>query len=271
MQNFDNQQQKLDEALNTLKVNEQNQDAAKDMAARVAEVYGNAGQAAQGAQNASNQAAQSDATQMSSQAAFNANGDPNAADANINTDFSEEELAAQNEAISEELDPKEYIADLNAQISTLQGQLDIAKAENAKSRDQMLRAMAEAENVRKRAAQDVERERKYALEKFVRSLLPIYDALEKAVELTDKDNEATKATYEGVVNTLNLFIKEVGSFGVELIDPTGKPFDPNFHQAVTMVPSNDVPNNHVLSTMQKGFLLNGRVVRPAMVVVAKAV
>lgn len=262
MQNFDNQQpQDLDEAINTLKSQDKTQeaaaaDAAKDMAARVAEAYGTVGQAAQ-------------AQSKSSQAAFNANGDPNAADANVATDVPEGEDAPAEDAVSEDLDPKDYIADLNAQISTLQGQLEIAKAENAKNRDQMLRALAEAENVRKRAAQDIERERKYALEKFVRSLLPIYDALEKAVELTDKENEATKATYDGVVNTLNLFIKEMSNFGVEILDPTGKPFDPNFHQAVTMVPSQEVPNNHVLNTMQKGFLLNGRVVRPAMVIVAK--
>lgn len=257
MQNFDNQQQNLEEAINTLKATEQSQEA-KDMAARVAEAYGNAGHAATG-------------QTTSSQAAFNANGDPENADANVSNDISEEEVAANQEAISEDLDPQEYIADLNAQITNLQGQLDIAKAENAKNRDQMLRALAEADNSRKRAAQEVERERKFALEKFIRSLLPIYDALEKAVELTDKDNEATKATYEGVVNTLNLFVKEMSSFGVELVDPTGKPFDPNFHQAVTMVPSPDVPANHVVATMQKGFLLNGRVVRAAMVVVSKPV
>ena len=99
--------------------------------------------------------------------------------------------------------------------------------------------------------------------------MPVYDALEKALEFSDRNNEATKATIDGIENTLTLFLKEMSSFGVEQVDPTGNPFDPNFHQAVSMVPSTDVPNNHVLNTMQKGFTLNGRVVRPAMVIVAK--
>ena len=159
--------------------------------------------------------------------------------------------------------------ELRDQVVDLQGKLDILKNTLASEHDQRLRAVAEADNVRKRASQEVERERKFALEKFVRALLPIYDALEKALEFSDRENEATKATIDGVENTLNLFLKELSGFGVELVDPTGKPFDPNFHQAVSMVPSTEVPNNHVLQTMQKGFLLNGRVVRPAMVIVAK--
>lgn len=128
----------------------------------------------------------------------------------------------------------------------------------------------EIKTVRNRAARDIERERKFALERYVKALLPIYDSLEKALELSDRNNEATKATIDGVEQTLALFLKELTSFGVTCDDPTGKLFDPNFHQAVSLVSTTDVPNNHVLNTMRKGFILNGRVVRPAMVIVGRA-
>ena len=203
-------------------------------------------------------------------ASFNANGDPEAQEQNVVLGDTEQELPSD---YLEDDDDYEQIyeenKELRDQVVDLQGKLNILKNTLASEHDQRLRAVAEADNVRKRASQEVERERKFALEKFVRALLPIYDALEKALEFSDRENEATKATIDGVENTLNLFLKELSGFGVELVDPAGQPFDPNFHQAVSMVPSTEVPNNHVLQTMQKGFLLNGRVVRPAMVIVAK--
>ncbi len=211
-------------------------------------------------------------------ASFNANGDPDYPDANISfahdgeddTDLEMENRAYLAGDESEELvELAEQNKELQEEVTQLKGMMDMLKQAMATEHDKMLRAVAEADNVRKRAEQDVDRERKYALEKFVRALLPVYDALEKALEFSDRNNEATKATIDGVENTLTLFLKELGNFGVQLEDPTGKPFDPNFHQAISMVPSTDVPNNHVLNTVQKGFLLNGRVVRAAMVIVAK--
>ena len=116
----------------------------------------------------------------------------------------------------------------------------------------------------------VEKARKFALEGFVKSLLPVVDALDRALALSDRDNPATKATLDGVEGTLQLFLKELSNHGVERVDPEGQPFDPNVHQAISMAESATVPANHVLHVMQPGYLLNGRVVRPAMVVVAKA-
>ena len=207
-------------------------------------------------------------------AAFNANGNPDYPEQNITVGSDGTSLA---ENASDYFDDEENLETLEAENTALVQENNILKTQIetlnksvAAEHDKMLRAVAEADNVRKRAAQDVERERKYALEKFVRSLLPIYDALEKALEFSDRNNEATKATIDGVENTLTLFLKEMSSFGVEAVDPTGKPFDPNFHQAVSQIPSADVPNNHVVNTLQKGFTLNGRVVRPAMVIVAKS-
>lgn len=219
-----------------------------------------------------------------SKAAFNANGNPQDGDKNVANssapNFAELEAQYQQQGQSLQEDDSEDedidIGDevdaeaLEAEVNQLQGQLEIMKKTLASEHDKMLRAVAEVENIRKRTEQEIERERKFALERFVRSLLPIYDALEQALKFSDPENEATRDTYNGVKQTLDLFLKEMGGFGVELIDPTGKPFDPNFHQAISMVPDPNVPNGHVASTMQKGFTLNGRVVRPAMVVVCKS-
>lgn len=219
-----------------------------------------------------------------SKAAFNANGNPQDGDKNVANssapNFAELEAQYQQQGQSLQEDDSEDedidIGDevdaeaLEAEVNQLQGQLEIMKKTLASEHDKMLRAVAEVENIRKRTEQEIERERKFALERFVRSLLPIYDALEQALKFSDPENEATRDTYNGVKQTLDLFLKEMGGFGVELIDPTGKPFDPNFHQAISMVPDPNVPNGHVASTMQKGFTLNSRVVRPAMVVVSKS-
>lgn len=169
---------------------------------------------------------------------------------------------------AQDMDPQLVIAAMRAKVESMEAQVK-------QSREQMLRVMAEADNVRKRAANDMERARKFALEGFVKALIPVADAMEQALKAVEKmdgtDGAAVKATtVEGVDNTLKLFLKEMSSFGVECTNPVGQPFDPNTQQAITMVPTAAVKPNHVLDVMQKGFLLNGRVVRPAMVVVAKA-
>lgn len=160
--------------------------------------------------------------------------------------------------------------ELVAQIEALKLQLKAATDAAAKDKDQFMRAVAEAQNAKRRAEADVEKERKFGIEKMVKALIPVVDSLDMALSMSDRNDPSTKATLDGVESTLKLFLKELASFGVERIDPQGMPFDPNFHQAISMAPSADVPVNHVLSVMQKGFVLNGRVVRPAMVIVAKA-
>lgn len=157
-----------------------------------------------------------------------------------------------------------------AEVESLRSQLKALEEKATAERDEMLRAVAEAVNGRRRAEADVEKARKFALEGFVKSLLPVVDALDRALALSDRDNPATKATLDGVEGTLQLFLKELSNHGVERVDPEGQPFDPNVHQAISMAESATVPANHVLHVMQPGYLLNGRVVRPAMVVVAKA-
>jgi molecular chaperone GrpE len=136
-------------------------------------------------------------------------------------------------------------------------------------RDQALRAQAEAENTRRRAARDVENAHKYALEKFAAELLPVLDSLEKAVEVASA-TEGAGSIAEGVELSLKLFLSVLEKHGIERIDPTGEPFDPQRHEAMTMVPSEHAEPNSVLEVMQRGYLLNGRLVRAAKVVVAKA-
>lgn len=177
---------------------------------------------------------------------------------------SQEQNAGQEEAQAKEEDPQVTIA-------ALKSQLEVLAKQALSDKEKMLRAVAEADNSRKRAEADVERERKYALEKFVKALIPVVDSLDMALEAgKSKSENAQDAMVQGVEATLRLFLKELSTFGVERIDPVGEPFDPNVHQAISMIPSKDVKPNCIVSVMQKGFILNGRVVRPAMVMVARA-
>lgn len=156
-----------------------------------------------------------------------------------------------------------------AEVAELELQLAAANERAQGEKDQALRALAEMENLRRRAAQDVEKAQKFALEKFAGDLLPVIDSLERALEHTDKENDAFKAIYEGVDLTLKSLLTTIEKYGVLQIDPQGTPFDPNKHEAMSMVESADVPPNSVVAVMMKGYELNGRVLRPAMVMVAK--
>lgn len=154
-------------------------------------------------------------------------------------------------------------------VDALQVELAQAQDQVAALKDQELRTQAEMQNVRRRAEQDVEKAHKFAVEKFANELLPVIDSLERAVDAASGDDEAVKALREGVEMTLNMFITGLGKFNVEQHNPAGEPFDPALHQAMTMVPNPDLPANTVMDVMQKGYSLNGRLIRPAMVVVSK--
>ncbi len=137
-------------------------------------------------------------------------------------------------------------------------------------KEDVLRAHAEAQNARRRSEQDIEKARKFALEKFVNDLLPVADNLERAIAAGDSEDDAQKAVLEGVVLTHKSLLDTLKKYKVEAVDPDGEPFDPQFHQAMSMVPNPDVEPNTVLTVFQKGYTLNGRLVRPAMVVVSSA-
>jgi len=156
----------------------------------------------------------------------------------------------------------------NPEAEMLAARVEELEASVAEAKDQALRAAAEAQNVRRRAEQEAEKARKFALEKFVKELLPVVDSLEKALEAMAE--EASEAHREGVSMTLKMQLDAMAKFGVEAVEPAGEPFDPQLHEAMAMVPNPELEPNTVMEVMQKGYLLNGRLVRPAMVVVSQA-
>ncbi len=131
--------------------------------------------------------------------------------------------------------------------------------------DRYLRAAAETENVRKRATRDVENAHKFALESFGRDLLAVKDSLEMGIQAAEQADVETLLA--GKEATLKLLATTLERFGIEELDPEGEPFDPEFHEAMTMLPSDELEPGSVLSVIQKGYSLNGRLLRPAMVVV----
>ncbi|NGO88688.1 MAG: nucleotide exchange factor GrpE [Halomonas sp.] len=155
----------------------------------------------------------------------------------------------------------------NPEADVLAAQVEELEQSLAQAKDQALRAAAEAQNVRRRAEQEAEKARKFALEKFVKELLPVVDSLEKALESMQQG--ASDAHREGVSMTLKMQLDVLAKFGVESIEPQGEPFDPQVHEAMAMVPNPELEPNTVMDVIQKGYSLNGRLVRPAMVVVSQ--
>ena len=135
--------------------------------------------------------------------------------------------------------------------------------------DRALRAQAEIENVRRRAERDLAHAHKFALERFVSELLPVKDSLELGLAASAEKGATAAGIAEGVGLTLRMFEQAMEKFGIESIDPSGDPFNPEFHQAMTMQESDTAESGTVLTVVQKGYLLNERLVRPAMVIVAK--
>ncbi len=163
---------------------------------------------------------------------------------------------------------EERVEDVNPAELVLQ--IEGLQAEIGKLKDQELRTQAEMHNVRRRAEQDVEKAHKFGVEKFVGDMLTVIDNLERALASMDAEDEALKAAREGIELTLKSMQDGLKRHDVEAVDPAGEPFDPEFHQAMTMVPNPDLEPNTVMDVFQKGYTLHGRLVRPAMVVVAKA-
>jgi molecular chaperone GrpE len=175
------------------------------------------------------------------------------------------EHAAAEDAGSADADASDESADSEEPeviIARLRDELDAAK-------DATLRAAAEAQNARRRAEQDVEKARKFALERFAGDLLPVVDNLERALQAASEAPDAN-AIAEGVDLTLRSLLEVLGRYNIEQLDPGGEPFDPQLHEAMTMVPNPELEPNTVMDVMQKGFTLNGRLLRPARVVVSKA-
>lgn len=159
-----------------------------------------------------------------------------------------------------------------AEVARLKAELEAAKAQAAENQDKFLRARAELENARRRAEIDLANAHKYAIERFAGELLAVRDSLELArtVDIQQENKTALQKMHEGLDLTLKLMDDIFRKFALTTIDPKGEKFDPEKHHAISVVESAEVPPNHVANVIQKGYLLNDRVLRPAMVVVAKA-
>ena len=168
---------------------------------------------------------------------------------------------------SQELDPLEEAI---ARVQELEEQLktQIEEAAN-KEQDILLRSRAEIEKLRRRTEQDVEKAHKFALEKFSKDILNTIDNLERALATpANKEDESVKALFDGVELTLKELVSTVGRFGVEAVGVVGEAFNPDLHQAISMQPAEGFETNQISVVLQKGYTLNGRVIRPAMVMVA---
>ena len=166
----------------------------------------------------------------------------------------------------------EAAAEAAAEEGAQEDALAAAVADAALMKDAALRAQAEVENVRRRATRDVEAAHKFALEKFASALLPVADGLQKSVEAVtahEGDDEGLAAVKEGIQLSERMFMDTLEKFGVEGIDPLGEPFDPERHEAMSMIEAPAAEANSVVNVLQKGFALNGRLLRAAMVIVAK--
>ncbi len=178
--------------------------------------------------------------------------------------------ANQQQAEVEQADAAVELTPEQQRIAELEAALAKAEATVAEQKDSVLRARADMENARRRAEGEVDKARKFALERFAGELLPVIDNLERALQVGDADNEAIKPILEGVELTHKSFISTIEKFGLTLVDPQGQAFNPELHQAMGMQESADVAPNTVIAVMQKGYVLNERLLRPAMVMVSRA-
>ncbi len=178
---------------------------------------------------------------------------------NTTQDVENAELDGQEQAAEEVVEPVEVLETADEKLI----------AEMAVLKEDVIRAKAEVQNMRRRAELDVEKAHKFGTEKFARELLAVVDNLERAIASAPED-EVVKPFLEGVEMTQKSFQDTLAKFKVDVIDPEGHPFDPALHQAISMVDAPDAEPNTVLNVVQKGYTNHGRLLRPAMVVVSKA-
>ncbi|CAM3595666.1 heat shock protein GrpE [Vibrio aerogenes CECT 7868] len=156
-----------------------------------------------------------------------------------------------------------------SKIAQLEAALLASETKVKEQQDAVLRSKAEVENMRRRTEQEIDKARKYALGRFAEELLPVVDNLERAIQAADAEHEVVKPLLEGIELTYKTFVDTIGKFGLKPINPEGEQFNPELHQAMSIQESADHEPNTVMFVMQKGYELNGRVIRPAMVMVSK--
>ncbi|GAA0327796.1 nucleotide exchange factor GrpE [Morganella psychrotolerans] len=171
--------------------------------------------------------------------------------------------AGQEQAAGAEID---HAAEAAGRIAELEHELEESRKTE---REAMLRAKAEIENNRRRMELDIEKAHKFALERFSNELLPVIDNLERALEAVNPEDEAQKSMLEGLELTLKSFLDAVKKFGIDVVAETKVPFNPDVHQAISMVEAEGHEPNQIVNVLQKGYTLSGRLLRPAMVIVSK--
>jgi molecular chaperone GrpE len=183
----------------------------------------------------------------------------------------DEELEAGIEAEQQEAEQEVVeLTEDQQRIVELEAAVIAAETKFAEQKDSVMRSIADADNARKRAQGEIDKARKFALEKFAGELLPVADNLERALQVANPEDEAIKPIVDGVELTLKSFFSTIEKFGMTVIDPQGQPFNPEQHQAMSMQENAELPPNTVLAVMQKGYEINGRLLRPAMVMVTRA-
>jgi molecular chaperone GrpE len=185
--------------------------------------------------------------------------------------MSNEETLEQNQTEQqgdEPIEQQEGAAELS--VEELQARLEQAEQKAMDNWDQLLRARAEMDNLRRRTQKDLENAHKFALEKFVAELLAVKDSLEMGLEATQQESASVESLREGSELTLNMLKQVFDKFNVVELNPQGEKFNPDHHQAMSAQESSEMEPNTVMAVMQKGYLLNDRLVRPAMVMVSRA-
>ncbi len=158
----------------------------------------------------------------------------------------------------------------SADVVMLKSKIEQLEKQLLQQQEEFLRAQAEAQNIRRRAQKDIENAHKFSLDNFINALLPVVDSLEQGVAMLNADDEVLKPAREGALLTLKMLLDMLAKQNVEPVSPLHLSFNPDQHQAMTMQPTDEHAPNTVLNVLQKGYLLHGRVLRPALVVVAKA-
>ena len=187
------------------------------------------------------------------------------ADENLSAEAAETDTFAE-EVVEMEVDSMEA----EASAEDLGKMLEAAQKKAEEHYDQLMRAHAEIDNLKRRHTQEIEKAHKYALDKFVAELLGVWDSLELGNAAAQDASADVDKIREGTELTLKMLGDAMNKFGVEQHNPEGEAFNPEFHQAMSMQPRDDVDPNTVVAVIQKGYSLNGRLVRPAMVMVSQA-
>lgn len=181
----------------------------------------------------------------------------------------EESIAPELMDVEELVEDEETDESADNEVESIEQQLEKTQETVKDYWDQIMRLKAEMENNRKRAIRDVENAHKFALKNFTEALLPVIDSMDMGQQAAVAKNATLESIIEGSDMTTNMFVQVLEKHGLKRLNPVGEKFDPEQHQAISMIEDKKVKSNHIISVMQKGFSLNERLVRPAMVIVSK--